>query len=106
MIKSSVIDCAEACQTAAMECSITVSDLIGKEGSERCIELCLDCADISKLCSTLCSRDSRFMDDIMEVCVDICESCARECEDMDTKQSVRCADALWRCADECRRMLG
>jgi hypothetical protein len=105
MVKESMIDCIEACQKCAMECSITVSHLVGREGMERCLELCMDCVDICNLCATLCGRDSRFMDDIMDVCIDVCEACARECEKTDMEQCKRCADACWACAEECRRMV-
>jgi hypothetical protein len=105
VIKESMIECIEACQKCAMECSINVADCIGREGMERCVELCMDCTDICNLCATLCGRDSRFMDDIMDVCIDICEASARECERIKTAQGDICADACWACAEECRRVV-
>jgi hypothetical protein len=51
------------------------------------------------------SRDSEYVKQICNVCADICEASAKECErhtDMDHYQ--RCAQVCRRCAEECHKI--
>ena len=72
---------------------------------ERCIQLDRACASRCWTVSQLMSRDSEFVKQMSNMCTQICDACAEECEkykNMDHCQ--KCAQAHRRCAEECRKM--
>ncbi len=99
-------ECAEACERC-----VTANLDMGDQDSKHhdmtaCIKLCRDCADICTLCGRLEARGSQFMKQYMQLCADVCEACATECEkhaDHHAHCKV-CAEACRRCAAECREM--
>lgn len=71
---------------------------IGKPEIADCAKLCLDCAEISRLCTAFCARGSRFPNQVSQLCADIREACARECEKYDDEQMKRYTEGCRRCA--------
>ena len=69
-----------------------------------CAQINRECASICWTSASLMSIDSRFAKQFCNLCADICEACARECE----RHRVDHCQKYWQtcraCADECRRM--
>ena len=70
------------------------------------------CVQNNRACDSVCltsaklmSMDSEIAKQFCNLCADICDTCAKECErhiGMDHCQE--CAQTCRKCADECRRM--
>lgn len=55
--------------------------------------------------SQLMSRDSEFVKQISNTCVELCDACAEECEKhQDMEHCKLCAQTCRKCAEECRKM--
>ena len=92
--------CAEACEFCA------TSDL-----KEQDVKMMATCAQINRECASVCwasaslmSIDSRFAKQFCNLCVDICEACARECERHRVDHCQKSAQTCRACTDECRRI--
>ena len=92
--------CAEACEFCA------TSDL-----KEQDVKMMATCAQINRECASVCwtsaslmSIYSRFAKQFCNLCTDICEASARECEKHRVDHCQKCAQTCGACADECRRM--
>ena len=91
--------CQQTCESCAYDCCMTRPDLA------ECARLCLDCAAICAACVTLLARGSRWSDELCQLCTQVAEACAAECdkhEDMDLCR--QCAEACRACVEECRAM--
>ena len=99
------LECVQVCEQCAVACIDGAST-----DMTRCAKLCLDVAELSRSCATLCSRDSEFTAGLARVCADACEACAAECEKGCAEGCAiddvmrRCAEACRRCAETCRQM--
>lgn len=71
---------------------------------EQCARLCRDVTDIATLHARFVARNSDYGNQLAELCADLCEACAEECERHDTDHCNRCAEVLPRCAEHCRSM--
>ena len=94
------IDCIEACNHCANECSFCASESLREKDVKtmaRCIELDRDCSALCRTASLLMSADSRFAPGI-------CGLCAEECRKQDAEHCQRCADVCDECAEECEKM--
>ena len=70
-----------------------------------CIKLNIDCADVCRLTASLVARGSMHAQHLMKECAEICEACARECEQHDHMEHCRmCAQVCHQCADACTHM--
>src|SRR5918999_2887276 len=95
------IRCAEACEFCA------TSDL-----KERDVKLLASCAQINRECAAVCwtaaslmSMDSQFSKQYCDLCADVCEACATECErHLNIDHCKKCHQICHECAEECRRM--
>ena len=67
----------------------------------RSIELTRDCADLCQLSAAALTRDSEFVDSILKLCADVCETCAMECEKHEHEHCQRCAGVCRKCAEMC-----
>ena len=101
-------DCAQACTADA-------ADDLGEQNVPelvRCIQLCLDCADVCAATGGVTSRqveyDSNVTTPLLEACVATCRSCGDECErHAQMHEHCRvCAQACRRCEQACRELLG
>lgn len=102
--------CIDACMRCAESCEYCATcDL-----QENNLKMMINCAQTNRACASVCwtsaqlmSMDSEFSKQFCNLCADICDACAKECErhtDMDHCQ--QCAQSCRKCADECRRMAG
>lgn len=86
--------CADACEHCAAEC------LMEKNAEHyRCIQLCLDCADLCRLTATLMLRGSEYATASSHLCRVACLACADECAAHESDHCQQCARACQACAD-------
>ncbi|EMA33374.1 four-helix bundle copper-binding protein [Halobiforma nitratireducens] len=97
-------ECIDNCLEAAQVCEWCVDACADEEGMGRCIRLCRDVADVASLHARLMARDSGSHEELGELCADLCEACAEECEQHEHEHCQACAEILPRCAESCREM--
>lgn len=95
--------CAAICNSCADACSAEEADM------HRCIRLCSDCSDICEATYRVASRrtsgDVAVIKSILQTCIEVCETCAAECEKHDNPHCRRCATMCRECAGDCRKAL-
>jgi hypothetical protein len=99
-------DCIEHCTACSQICfSMAMNHCLqmgGKHVEPAHFTLMINCAKVCETCATLQSTNSEFSFHICQLCADICDACAKDCErvgDMDA-----CVTACKRCAESCREM--
>lgn len=93
-------ECLVACESCANQCL--------KENAaikEQCIRTDLDCAEICSLTLRLLSRDSAMASKMIDLCIDICDKCAIECEKHDDDHCQHCAKQCRKCIEVCKSFL-
>jgi hypothetical protein len=101
--------CIDACQECATEC-IHCADACLHENDvkmlSRCIKLDYECADICTLTAKMLAGGSEFHKEFGEICANICDACAAECENHKHMEHCEaCAEACRSCAEECRMIV-
>jgi hypothetical protein len=100
--------CIEVCNDCFGACEFCATECLREEEVKmmsKCIQLCLDYANISVTASQFMSRDSEYAKQICNVCADICDTCGVECEKHQTMEHCKqCAQICRKCASECRKM--
>ena len=96
--------CIDTCNTAIQTLNECLAQHIGESEMKRCLELVLDCRDVTGACVQMLARESDYVNRVCGICADLCDECARECDNFDSEVCKRCAQACRRCAEECRRM--
>ena len=99
--------CIDACMRCAEACEFcATSDL-----KEQDVKMMASCAQINRECAAVCwtssalmSMDSQFAKQFCNLCADVCDACAQECEHHDVDHCKQCALACRNCAEECRKM--
>jgi len=101
-------ECIENCQKCQAECLETATHTCletgGKHLEPEHVRLMLSCAEVCGTCAKLMLTRSTFEEALCAVCADICEACARSCEQIGGMD--RCAELCRRCATTCRSMAG
>ncbi|MDQ3873618.1 MAG: four-helix bundle copper-binding protein [Thermoproteota archaeon] len=100
--------CIDACMRCAEACEFCATlDLKEEED----IKMIASCAQMNRQCAAVCwtsavlmSMDSQFAKQFCNLCADICDACAQECEKHDVDHCKKCAQACRSCAEECRKM--
>lgn len=97
-------NCAEACEAC---CTACLTDASNVGIMTRCIMMYRDCADMCRMASCMMARGSEYAKQSCNMCADVCEACAMECDKMAGKmeQCKQCADMCRACAQECRSMM-
>ena len=94
--------CALSCTSCADACAAEPD----VEELRQCIRLCLDCADVCTMLMRVGTRhtghNAAFLAAALELCADICEACAEECERHHHLHCSLCAEACRKCAEDCR----
>src|SRR4051812_27172307 len=70
--------CIDACNACAAACDFCATSCLKEEGVQsmtRCIELDIDCAQICRLAAAFMARDSDYAAEICDLCARICEDC-------------------------------
>jgi hypothetical protein len=117
--------CANACEFCATcdlkeqertlvqiaEESATAGAATSADVNQQIVKIMTSCAQINRECATICwtsaalmSMDSQFAKQFCNLCADICDACAQECERRDIDHCKVCAKTCRICAEECRRM--
>ena len=94
-------DCITACNACYNAC-LNEKDI---NMLTRCIELDRECADICQFAVSLLTRDSENAGKILDLCAEICEDCAVECEKHEHDHCLHCAKVCRSCADACKNMV-
>jgi hypothetical protein len=99
--------CIDACMRCAEACEFcATSDLKDQD-----VKMMASCAQINRECAAVCwtsaalmSMDSQFAKQFCNLCADVCDACAQECEHHDVDHCKQCAQACRNCSEECRKM--
>jgi len=95
------LDCHSICSNTAIYCL----QQGGQHAEAAHIRLLLDCAEICQTSANFMLRGSDLHSRTCGICAEVCERCAKACEQMgDDHQMRACADLCRRCAESCRQM--
>jgi hypothetical protein len=95
------LDCGRICWETLTHCL----QQGGKHAEASHIRLLVDCAEICQTTANFMLRASELHGRTCGACAEVCERCARSCDQFgDDAQMRACADACRRCAQSCRQM--
>lgn len=95
------LDCHSICLTTIQHCL----QKGGRHADPSHIGLLLNCAEICQTSTNFMLSGSHFHVRTCAVCAEICEACAKSCEQFEDDPQMRsCAEVCRRCADSCRKM--
>ena len=101
--------CIDACMRCAEACEFCATSGL----KEQDVKIMTSCAQINRECTEVCwtsaalmSMDSQFAKQFCNLCADICDACAQECERHNVDHCKICAQVCRSCAEECKRMAG
>lgn len=97
-------DCLDAVNACATECGVCFSMMVGKDSKSSCPACCIECAAVCRLLVDAIARDSPFVNQIRQLCADVCNWCAQECDAQRMESCKRCAEECRRCAEVCLQM--
>lgn len=99
--------CIEACMKCAEACDHCAASCLREENVEMmstCIQLDLECSAMCKTAAHLMQLQSTHANAACQLCADICNACAEECEKHDNEHCLHCASVCRQCAEECMSM--
>lgn len=103
-------ECADSCSACAKLCNSCFDHCTsllqaGQKGYSMTMRTCIDCAEVTRVCAALCSRESRLAKVLTEACARFCDRAATECSKFpNDKHMVRCAAQCRKCAVSCRTL--
>lgn len=110
MSQTDVQQCIDDCLSCYRVCEQTLQHCLQKSGRHAAAEhirWMADCAEICQVSAGFMLRGSDVHQHVCGVCAEICEGCARSCEEVnDDPQMQRCIDECHACAESCRHMAG
>jgi hypothetical protein len=99
--------CVEACQRCHNLCLQAATghavEPAGGQVDPAHFRLLIDCAEICQASANFMLRGSHFHDHACQLCVIICDACARDCEQVGGLAD--CMHACQRCAESCRQIV-
>jgi hypothetical protein len=100
------IDACLECFTVCAETATHCLELGGQHAKAPHIRLLKDCSIICMTHADLMLGNSQFQDQLAAVCIEVCERCADDCEEIGSQDELmkRCADTCRHCADVCSQM--
>lgn len=99
--------CIDICLDCAQVCEFCVTSCLNEADPKEmayCIKLDRDCADICILSAQFMARDSIFSKRLCLICAQICRACGEECAKFSQIHCQNCADICNDCATECEKM--
>jgi len=100
--------CIQECLQCHRICLETVTHCLHKGGQHAeaaHIRLLLDCVEICQTSANFMLRGSELHTRTCGVCAEVCERCARSCEQIGGDEQMQaCAEACRRCAESCQHM--
>jgi hypothetical protein len=95
------------CWTARNECQrIFFGHCLAEGGAhleENHVRVLMDCIEICQTAADSMVRESPVYSVITAACAGVCESCAENCDSIDSPEMRQLAAACRACADSCRR---
>lgn len=99
--------CIEACTRCAEACDDCAAACLREENVDmlsHCIQLDLECSSMCRTSAQLMQLQSNHANAACQLCADICNACAEECEKHDHEHCRHCAALCRECAEECMSM--
>lgn len=93
--------CSAECDACAKACN----EEEDRENLKRCIMLDKECLEICRLTGSLIEEDSENADKFVQLCVEICNACAIECQGHHHDHCQKCAAECRCCAEMCSEYL-
>ena len=90
-------ECAIACDHCFSSC-LQEEDV---KMMTNCIRLNVECAQICRTTAALIAQEVSYIQEMAEVCSDVCAACARECEEHEHEHCKVCAEVCRRCEEVC-----
>ncbi len=106
LVNTDYVKCIEACQACAIDCELCLTTMVGVESQNDCPLCCYECIESCLQCVRALVRRSNFTELYCKLCAEICEWCAKQCEEHDMDHCQRCAISCRHCANECRTLVG
>lgn len=101
-------ECIQLCWECRNECQETLYNhclpMGGKHAAPEHIKLMADCIQACQTAADFMTRQSRLHASTCAACADVCDGCAKSCEEIGGKEMQHCAEICRRCADSCREM--
>lgn len=102
-----IVDAIEKCASECRKCAADCLEEEGIAGLRECIRLNRDCAWICDMSAAYMLGNSPFQIQACQLCAEVSEACAIECEKhTDMEHCRECAEACRRCVEACRAMAG
>lgn len=99
--------CVDACNRCHQTCLHEVMNHCLESGGKHVapdhFRLMMSCAEICQTSTNFMLSASAFSNQLCRVCAEVCDACARSCEQLGMDD---CARACRECAESCRRMSG
>lgn len=96
-----LIKCITACETCADKCL----DEDNVKMMADCIRLDRDCADACTMAARFLARKSKYRRQALELCIQACKDCEKECRKHDHDHCQHCADICHECHKACEDYL-
>lgn len=110
MQDSDMSRCIANCMMTERQCLETLAYCLEEQGtaySGKHIQLLQTCVETCNLSVRLMSMNSQFHQQACELCFEVCDACALECERYEDDEIFSaCAEACRRSAESCRGMAG
>lgn len=105
---ASLQECIETCWECRNECQETLFNFCLEQGGKHVapahVRLMTDCIAACQTAADFMVRNSQFHAAECAVCAEVCDACAKSCEDIGGEEMKRCAEICRRCAKSCREM--
>lgn len=98
------LDSCAACADACEACAYTCCGPSQEPGAEQAMRSCLDCATLARTLQVLLARGSRHAAALGQLCAQVCEDCARLCDEVGDGACAECARICRECAQRCRAL--
>lgn len=107
---NSIDDCIEACIACYQECLKCLNHCLimgGIHTQNYHIKGLLECAQVCNTCSNLLRLEGKYSDELCQICARVCEDCEASCLSIGKDDSVMiaCAQKCRICADSCKRLV-
>ena len=102
-------DCIRLCWEARHACQETLFrhclPIGGAHMEEAHVRLMTDCISACQMAADFMTRGSSLYEVVCATCADICEACAKSCENIGDDSLMKCAKSCRACAKSCRNTI-
>jgi len=94
------------------ECVMACNHCFSSCLDEDDVKMMADCIRLDKECAEVCQftigmlHKSRFVDQYLESCINVCDACAEECSKFPHDHCKMCAEKCRECVEKCREFKG